>query len=479
VLVLAVAAAVAALAGDVPDASAIGVMVLLNVLLGFRHEYKAERAMAALARLAAPDVRVRRSGVVQTIPARELVPGDIILLESGNVVPADARLLDAWNLRINEAALTGESLPVEKDPDCQDLDDKPLSERRGRAHLGTTVVYGRATGVVIRTGSETELGRIAGMLKAVRRPPTQLEVMLDRAARRLAVIALVLVGVIFCLGVVHGEPLRLLFLTAISLAVAAVPEGLPTVMTVALAVSSQRMLKRNALIRKLSAIETLGAVTVICTDKTGTLTENRMRAVQAFAGDRMYRLNPRDAEAGVELETTTLCGLLANDAEFSDAGDGSWIGDPTEVALAEAARQFGFHPHEVHKVLPRVRELPFDSERKCMTTVHGVVDVLAPAVVRGAKYFSVTKGAVERLLDIARPLTRERREALVKANEQMAGQGMRVLAIGFRRLDTLPPDELLETDVVIAGLVGLFDPPRPEAKSAIEACIRAGIRPVM
>jgi Ca2+-transporting ATPase len=491
VLVLVAAAVAAAVTGDIKDTVAICAMVALNTLLGFRQEYRAERAMASLARMAAPEVRVRRSGRIQTVEARELVPGDIVLFEAGNLVPADARLIENWNLRVNEAALTGESLPVDKEALAQDLADAPLSERRNLVHRGTIVVYGRATAAVVRTGMQTELGRIAGLLKTASRPATPLEISLESAAQKLALIAVGLVAVIFAVGAARGEPLRTLFLTSISLAVAAVPEGLPTVIVVALALGSQRMLKRNVLIRKLSSIETLGQVSVICTDKTGTLTENRMAVTRIFAGGALFDL-PLIETPDAAAATLLACGAMANDVQDTRReGRARWIGDPTEIALAEAAESVGLERPALEKSLPRVSETPFDSERKRMTTVHAVKDAAGAGVLplaAEAASIAITKGAVESILRIApwiwvdgrqEPLTELWRNRLLAANDDMASHGMRVLAAGFRPLESGSTESPLESNFIFAGLAGLVDPPRPEVREAVKKCRQAGIRPVM
>ena len=505
VIILLVAAAVSALLGDWEDAIVILAIVVLNTVLGFNQEYRAERAIAALKQLTVPVVKVRRGGHIREIPARDLVPGDIVLLEAGNVVPADGRLLESVNLRVQEAALTGESEPVDKDAGAPAM-DQPLAERRNRVYMGTVVTYGRGVMVVTATGMNTELGRIATMLQEVPEEQTPLQRRLDQAGRTLAVIALAIVAVIL----------------AVSLAVAAIPEGLPAIVTIALALGAQRMLKRNALVRRLAAVETLGSVTVICTDKTGTLTENRMTVTVLEIAGRRIRLNETAGERPhLALDHSGLALLLAgatlcNDALLEDdsphEADGAErrrriVGDPTEAALVEAALRLGIAKPELEAIMPRVAEAPFDSGRKRMTTVHRLPDAgdrppdtgqaAAAAVVKpliavaGAPYLAFTKGAADGLLEIAcavwnegrvEPLDAAWRQRILAANEQLAQAGMRVLGVAFRPLPALPPKAeaaALERDLIFVGLIGMIDPPRPEARQAVATCQAAGIRPVM
>jgi len=516
-VVVLIAAVVVSLAlSDYKDAIVIGAIVLINTLLGFTQEYRAEKAMSALKRMTVPSIKVRRDGRVRELSARELVPGDIVLLEAGNVVPADARLLEAVNLRIQEAALTGESEPVDKDALFVAEGDLPLGDRHNMAHMGTVVTYGRGQMVVTATGMNTELGAIANMIQTVRSEPTPLQQRLDHLGRRLALVAVGIVVVIFVLGLIRGEDLKLMLLTAVGMAVAAVPEGLAAVVTIALALGAQRMLKRRALIRKLAAVETLGSVTVICSDKTGTLTENRMTVtVLDVAGHRQnLDVTPRLArpeQACPEspcsgLSLLLIGGALCNDAfailDAQGGTDGAGamadvVGDPTEVALVVAAAQLGLDKQHLEQIAPRVAELPFDSGRKLMTTVHSVTDLAgAPEVLRSAMangpapYLAFTKGAVDRLLEGStavwsegvEPLTESWRQRIVAANAQLAGDGMRVLGVAFRRLDapvTHDNGSPIERDLVFVGLVGMIDPPRAEVRSAVSICRTAGIRPIM
>ncbi len=519
IVILVVAAVVSAALGELADAIVIFVIVVLNALLGLTQEYRAEKAMAALKKMAVPVVRVRRGGGGQEISSRELVPGDILLLEAGNLVPADCRLLEAANLRVQEAALTGESEPVEKNTRPLAGGDTPLADRRNMVYLGTMVTYGRGLAVVAETGMRTQLGGIATLIQTVKREATPLQKKLAQLGRGLAVAALALVAVIFVQGLIRGglgvENLKLMFLTAISMAVAAVPEGLPAVVTIALALGAQRMLRQRALIRKLLAVETLGSVTVICSDKTGTLTENRMTvSVLDVAGHRIDlterlargapvldgRPGPLPPEADrPDLALLLAAGALCNDAflKGDPAGRGpvQAIGDPTEGALVVAAASFGLWKQDLERALPRVDEAPFDSERKRMTTVHRVGPALPPLLDRalaaaGGRPARLVfcKGAVDGLLGVCnrvwaaerpQPISEEQRRRALAANDSLARNGMRVLGVAFRPEDGDGPQPDPERELVFLGLVGMIDPPRQEVRDAVRTCRDAGIRPVM
>ncbi|MGE5189745.1 MAG: cation-translocating P-type ATPase [Gemmatimonadota bacterium] len=513
--VLAAAAAVSVAIGEIRDAAVILAIVVLNALLGFRQEYRAEKAMAALKKLAVPTVRAIRGGRAIELSARLLVPGDVFLLEAGNRVPADGRLLEAVGLKIQEAALTGESVPVDKNARALPGEDLPPADRTNMAYMGTLVTYGRGRAVATGTGMKTALGAVAGMLEAVGRGPTPLQRRLAGLGRTLAVAALALVGVIFVLGLARGEGVRLMFFTAVSMAVAAVPEGLAAVVTVALALGAQRMLRRHALIRRLPAVEALGPVTVICADKTGTLTENRMRVVVVEAGGDRVDLRsaagdaPRAAPAGAPdarpaLAMLLAAGALCNDALPSgrDAAPGGFAGDPTEAALADVAARHGFDKGVLDATFPRVAEIPFDSDRRRMTTVHelpppgarlpqGLEGLGEPPGGPAARRVVFTKGAVDGLLEACSAVLRDGRSVpldaagkrrIVEANEAMAREGMRVLGLAFRLPDAVPPEPgagTLESGLTFLGLAGMADPPRPEAAPAVRACMEAGIRPLM
>ncbi len=512
VLILIAATVVSALLGKTTEAAAIGAIVVLFVLLGFMQEYRAEQAMSALKKLAVPVVRARRDGRIQELSARDLVPGDIIILEAGNTIPADARLVEHANLRIQESALTGESEAVEKHTAVITTPNLPLGDRRNMLYMGTTVTYGRGTAVVVATGMNTELGKIATLIQTVEEGQTPLQRQLDRVGKLLAVAGVTVAGLVLLLGSVLGEPLEEMFLTAVSVAVAVVPEGLPAVVTITLALGAQRMLRRSALIRKLPAVETLGSVTVICSDKTGTLTVNRMTVtVIDVAGHFMNLAGTSDDPAptlpileeaddlfagrSAAIGLALAVGALCNDASLTPdpvTGRYAFVGDPTEGALLVAAQQAGITRTALEAALPRVAELPFDSERKRMTTVHEMTANAAKPMVtrafaeRSAPYVALTKGAVDGLLGICDrvwidndpvELNDAWRARIETANNDMAQKGMRVLGLGLQWLDA--PDAVLEENLILIGLVGMIDPPRPEVKTAVATAKTAGIRPIM
>jgi Ca2+-transporting ATPase len=479
IVLLIVAAIVSGFIGELEDAAAIIAIVVLNAVIGFIQEFRAEKALRALKQLAALKARTIRDGVVMSVPATTLAPGDVVLLEAGSVVPADLRLVTAVQLRIEEAALTGESNPVEKQTQALADADLALGDRVNLAYSGTIVTYGRGQGIVVATGMATELGRIATLLATTEEVRTPLQKRLGRFGRQLSVIAIGICALVFVLGVMRGESMVLMFLTAVSLAVAAVPEALPAVITIGLALGAQRMVRKNALIRRLPAVETLGSVTYICSDKTGTLTQNRMRADSFVAGGDSRRALP-DAEAldAEPWRSFVMALALSNDAT-GGSGDEP-IGDPTEVALYVAARDAGQDKALVEVRAPRIAELPFDSERKCMTTMHRVVD--------HADIVAFTKGAPERIIErctsmlTGRGLAPIDAAALAAHAERMAGEGLRVLAIARRDWSAVPDRPSVadvERDLAFVGFVGLIDPPRPEAHGAVAECRRAGMTAVM
>jgi Ca2+-transporting ATPase len=475
VAVLAAAAILAGALGEPGDMVAILAILAINAVLGFVQEYRAERAVAALKDLAAPRARVRRDGATRTVAAALLVSGDLVRLEAGDMVAADLRLVEAADLRVAEAALTGESEAVGKQV-APVPGSARLGDRRGMAYKGTVVASGRGLGVVTATGMRTELGRIATLLAEVEVPRTPLQQRLARFTRRLALAVLAICAVLFTAGLLRGEPAGLMLLTALSLAVAAIPEALPAVVTVALALGARRAAVRHALIRRLPAVETLGSVTYICSDKTGTLTENRMRVVAVRTAAS------RDADLPItgELPRDLLLALaLSNDADV--AADGTCAGDPTEVALLEAARSAGVEKSLASQALPRVAELPFTSARGRMTTVHA-----GPGRV-----VAFTKGAPEVVIDrcvrvadgpALDGVIGESRAVLHAAADRLAAEGMRVLAIAMRELPSLPSPLVaaeVEAELTFLGLVGLLDPPRADAAAAVAECRRAGIKVVM
>ena len=472
ILILITAAVVSGLLGELIDALAILVIVALNAIIGMVQEYRAEQAIAALQRLAVPRVRVRRDGRVSELPADAVVPGDLVLIEAGNLLAADLRLVEAANLELDESALTGESVPVPKQTGPLLAPDLPLAERSNMVFRGTQVTSGRAAGLAVATGMDTELGHIAALLSAGRAPRTPLQRRLTQFGRALAAVVLLICAVIFLAGWLRGEDLLLMFLTAASLAVAAIPEALPAVVTVSLALGARKLVRQHALIRQLPAVETLGSVTVICSDKTGTLTQNRMQADVYLLAGRHYS----DAEAPPDpvAKVLWLAMALNNDAE-RDA-DGGVTGEPTERALLEAAQRHGVDPPTVRADFPRMAELPFDATRKLMTTLHA-----HPGGLR-----SYTKGAPERVLALcttqfAADGTRQPADAktLALRSDELAADGYRVLAVACRDWTDPPPAADLERDLTFVGLVGLLDPPRPEAAAAVATCRAAGITPVM
>ncbi|MES2370616.1 MAG: cation-translocating P-type ATPase [Pseudomonadota bacterium] len=473
ILVLIAAAVIAGVIGEPQDAIAIVVIVFLNGIIGFVQEYRAERAMAALKKMASPQARVIRDGRPALIDATELVPGDLVELEAGNILPADLRLTELASFKVDESALTGESQPVDKRLVPLHETGLPLGDRLNLGYKGTIATYGRARGLVVATGMQTELGKIAALLSG-ESGKTPLQKRLARFGQHLAWVVLAICAIIFVAGWLRGEAPLTMLLTAVSLAVAAIPEALPAVVTISLALGAARMVRQNALIRRLPAVETLGSVTYICSDKTGTLTQNRMQVDCIWAADETRPgLLGDDAAPWRELG---LAMALCNDAV--DDADGKLSGDPTETALLEAAQAAGFNPGELQRTWPRLAELPFDSERARMSTLHREGDTVLMLV----------KGAPERVLALCgdqlggNGTTALDRIALHNEAEQLAAQGLRVLAFALKRLPRVP-DTLdaatLETDLTFIGLAGLIDPPRPEAADAVAACKAAGIIPVM
>jgi P-type Ca2+ transporter type 2C len=473
ILVLIVAAVISGLIGEATDTIAIVVIVILNAVIGFIQEYRAERAMEALKAMAAPMATVMRDGRMMVIPALALVPGDLVLLEAGGIVPADVRLLESAHLRVDESALTGESIPVEKSIDPLPDATPPLGDRKNMAYKGTIVTYGHARGVVVATGMRTEFGKIAALLQQGDDLKTPLQRRLSHFGRGMAIAALAICAVVFAMGILRGEAPLLMFLTAVSLAVAAIPEALPAVVTIALALGARSMVRIKALVRRLPAVETLGSVTYICTDKTGTLTMNRMR-VEAIYCDGVLEQQPGSGTPWNEMVRAM---ALCSDARADDTG--TVVGDPTEVALTVAASHAGADKAALDREYPRVAEIPFDSDRKCMTTIHQHPE---------GGFLAVTKGAAEVILARATQIatssgiTSLDADELLSVNDRMAADGLRVLAIAMRQWSSLPEDitgEVVERDVILLGFVGLMDPPREEARAAVDQCKTAGIVPVM
>lgn len=476
--VLIAAAVISGAIGEMLDAAVIAAIVVLNAVMGFVQEYRAQKAMEALKKMAAPYAAVIRGGEAASVPAAELVPGDIVVLEAGTLVPADLRITEAALLRTEEAALTGESVPVDKQVPAIPDPGLSLGDRRNMAYSGTTVAYGRGMGVVTGTGMATELGKIAGMLQEEEEVKTPLQRRLTVFGKKLAWAVLAICAVVFVFGLLRNEPPALMFLTAVSLAVAAIPEALPAVMSITLALGAGKMVKKNALIRKLLAVETLGSITYICSDKTGTLTQNRMKVEEIWLNGTL--LGTGTPPPSGDLYARLLAGFaLNNDSRSNGTG---WTGDPTETALCVLAEKDGLDKRALDERYPRAAELPFDSERKRMTTFHAGN---LPGW-EGGSFFSVTKGAAEGLLENSVDVmasageTAGWKEAVSAAAEEMAGRGLRVLGLAARQWDTLPGDPLdAETRMIFIGLAGIADAPRKEAGQAVAECREAGIVPVM
>jgi Ca2+-transporting ATPase len=502
------------------EAGAIIAIVILNTAIGVIQESKAEEALAALKRMAAPDAHVIRGGHRIVVPVRELVPGDIALLEAGNYVPADVRLLETANLKIEEASLTGESVPVDKRADQLLAADAPLGDRRNMAYTGTTAAYGRGRGVVVATGMQTQIGRIADMIQSYEEEPTPLQMKLDQLGKWLGWASLTICGIVFVVGLLRGVAFIEMFLIAVSLAIAAVPEGLPAIVTINLAIGMREMVRRHALIRRLPAVETLGSASAICSDKTGTLTQNEMMVTRLVIGDTELQLSGEgyrpwgffhhngravDIDRFPAAELLLRGAMLCNDAQLEVSNDDDaelthrMVGDPTEGALVIAAAKAGLWREQQEQVLPRVAEIPFDSTRKRMTTVHEVdrandsngqrPSLFLPALT--SDYVAFVKGAPDVILNLSTlvldgdrvlPLDPERRDAILQQNKELASQALRVLGIAYHPLESIPEEptpEALERDLVFVGLAGMIDPARPEVTAAIEVARNAGIRTLM
>jgi Ca2+-transporting ATPase len=490
ILILLVAVGLSLVLGHATEAIVIGAIVLLAALLGFVQEYRAERAIEALREMAAPTATVLRGGVEVDVPARELVPGDVLLLRAGDRASADGRLVEAVNLRVEESALTGESLPVEKQTTELEGDDLPVGDRTNMVYSGTAAVYGRGSAVVVATGMQTEFGGIARMLESIERAKTPLQLSLDSVAMILARVAIVVVLLVVSVGLLRGQPLLDMLLFGVALAVAVVPEALPAVVTISLTLAAQRMARRNALVRRLPAIETLGSVSVICTDKTGTLTRDEMTVRKILVAGELFEVsgagyepegafsrNGSPVDPPRALREALEAAVLSSDAQLLRGANGQWQarGDPTEAALLVAAAKAGLDPDDVRARLPRGDEIPFTSESKRMTTLHETPDGVV-AYAKGAP--EVVLASCTRLLgpEGEVELDADARGALLERAQDLAGEALRVLAVA-RRSDATRANA--ERDLTLLAVIGMIDPPRPEARRAVERCKLAGVTPVM
>ncbi len=455
--------------GELFEPVLILLIVVLNAVMGVYQEGKAEKALDALKNMSAPHARVIRDGKETMIAAADLVPGDIIRLEAGDFVPADARLLHSVSLKSEESALTGESVPSEKDAEAAITEKAPLGDRKNMVFSGCSITYGTATAVVTATGMDTEMGKIANLLDHEEETQTPLQQKLAKLGKYLGIMALVACAIIFVVGLANGIPVLEIFMTAVSLAVSAIPEGLPAIVTIVLSIGVQRMVKKNALIRRLPAVETLGSASVICSDKTGTLTQNRMTLVSAYADGYLdpETISNQNTE---NIRKLLLYGTLCCDGSVTFNGNEEiHIGDPTETAIVLAAHKNGMPKEELNKRYPRLAEIPFDSNRKRMTTVNRI----------DGKNIVIVKGA----FDVMEPLCMKGdREMARSITESMSEKALRVLAIAYKEIDTVPENptaDELENGLTFMGLVGMIDPPRPEAKEAVAVCRKAGIKPIM
>jgi Ca2+-transporting ATPase len=534
VIILIIAAGVSLALGEYVDSIAILFIVVLNAVVGVIQESKAEQALEALKKMAAPNAQIIRDGEQMTIPGRDIVVGDIVLLEAGNYVPADLRLVESINLKIEEASLTGESLPVEKIASVVLDADISLGDRRNTAFMGTLITYGRGRGLVTGTGMNTQMGLIAEMIQSFENEDTPLQKKLEHLGKVLGTGCLVICALVFIYGLFRDTHLASvldygfmhyletekrdivhLFMTAVSLAIAAVPEGLPAIVTICLALGMQQMIKHNALIRKLPAVETLGCATVICTDKTGTLTQNEMTVVQGWSGGKRFRVSGEgyspsgefflgserfDSRSDPDVAFLLRGALVCNDARLEEktdeAGKKSWriVGDPTEGAMVTVSAKSGYLRREIDKELPRVQEIPFDSDRKRMTTIHRIVGDAAQAALAGIgspPLVAFVKGAPDVILNLceqglengrAVALSDEMRATILSQNHDMASNALRVLAVAYRPLQDIPEPltpETVETGLVFVGLLGMIDPPRPEVIEALKVAHTAGLKCVM
>ena len=483
IIVLIIAAIVSGFVGisqgeGMTDTIIILIVVLANAIIGIAQESKAEKSLEALQKLTDHASKVIRDGKIKVIPAKELVPGDIVVLDTGDYIPADLRVIEAVNLKAQESSLTGESVPVEKTTKTIEKTNVGIGDRTNMLFSSSLVTYGRGKGIVVQTGMNTEVGKIAGMLDNTEKQITPLQEKLNKLGKTLGIAALAICAFIFIIGLIQGkEPINM-FMTAVSLAVAAIPEGLVAVSTIVLAIGVQKMVKKNAIVKKLPAVETLGSATVICSDKTGTLTQNKMTVEKIFINGETKELAEYKENINEDLKKLIFANMLCNDTKIST--DGKLTGDPTETALVDMAFKLDFDP-SVYDRMPRIQEIPFDSDRKLMTTVNEV----------NGKYIVYTKGGMDELIGICNSYIlngeienniEEYKNIITKNNEQMAKEALRVLACAYKEIDHKPTKEdmkNIEKDLIFVGMVGMIDPPREEAKIAVEKCKTAGIKTVM
>ena len=484
IIVLIIAAVVSGVVGymegeGITDSIIILIVVIVNAIIGVAQEAKAEKSLEALQKLSSHSAKVMRNGNLAVVPSKELVPGDIVILDTGDFVPADLRIIESANLKSQEASLTGESVPVEKNEKIISDEKVGIGDRVNMLFSSSLITYGRGKGIVVETGMNTEVGKIAGIINDTVKSETPLQTKLNKLGKTLGLAALVICAVIFGIGLLYGKEPIDMFMTAVSLAVAAIPEGLAAVSTIVLAIGVQRMVKKHAIVKKLPAVETLGSATVICSDKTGTLTQNKMTVKKVFYDEKLVNLEDiKQEEIKDDLEKLVYVSMLCNDTKVGK--DNKLTGDPTETALVDMGFNLLFKP-EIFEMLPRVAEIPFDSDRKLMTTIHKLND----------KYIVYTKGGVDELLKRCNKyiLNNELKDNLdsykptiYKYNEEMAKNALRVLAMGYKELDHMPTEEEvknMESDLIYIGMVGMIDPPREEAKIAVEKCKTAGIKTVM
>ncbi len=479
VYVLLIAALISAFVGEWADASIIALVVILNAVIGVIQESKAEQALEALKKMSTPKAIVKRDGELKEIPSEHVVPGDIVMLDAGRYIPCDLRLIETANLKIEESALTGESVPVDKDalyhPSMQAGEQVPLGDQKNMAFMSTLVTYGRGVGVAVETGMNSQIGKIATLLHEADDDMTPLQKSLAQVGKYLGFVAVAICATMFLIGFLQGRDTLEMFMTAISLAVAAIPEGLPAIVSIVLAIGVQRMIKQNVIIRKLPAVEALGSVTIICSDKTGTLTQNKMTVTHFYSDDTYDHLENLNVNNNVQrllLENMVLC----NDASYSSE---SQTGDPTEIALLVAGSSFNIQKDDLENKHRRVNELPFDSDRKMMSTVHTYDE----------SYYSMTKGAIDKLLphcthifinNQVEVLTDSYKNQILEAAGAMSQEALRVLSFAFKQYNSDDVDvDHLEEDLIFIGLVGMIDPPRTEVKDSITECKKAGIRTVM